>query len=107
MFLLEGPAHVTTDVAEKEGKDKGDGMIMIRPSNEEECVGGGQEREPPRDPVDDDLLCVGGGELVDDGAKKEGLDDGPSEEGPDSWGEVSLLEVPVDRLLRRGDNADV
>ena len=38
------------------------------------------------------------GELVDDGAEEEKVDDGPSEEGPTGWGEVRLLGVTVEGL---------
>ena len=50
--------------------------------SDEDCVEDGEEREPPGDSVDDDGLDVDGGELVDDGAEKEEVDERPGEEDP-------------------------
>ena len=80
--------------------------MMVGPGGYIDDGEDGEEREPPRDSIDHDSLCMGGGELVDDGAKKEEVDDRPSEEGPIGWGEVRLLDVRVDRL-RGGDGVDV
>lgn len=48
---------------------------MVGPNGEEDGVEDGKEREPPGDPVDHDGLCMGRGELIDDGAEEEEVDD--------------------------------
>lgn len=72
--------------------------MVVGPDADEHGVQDCEERESPRDPVNYDGLCMGGGELIDDGAEEEEVDDRPSEERPDGWGEVRLLDVAVDRV---------
>jgi len=72
--------------------------MMVGPDCDEYSVEDGEEREPPGDPVDNDGLGVDGGELVDNGAEKEEVNDGPGEEGPIGWSEVRLFDVAVDGL---------
>ena len=76
------------------------------PNGDEDGVEDGEEREPPGDSVDHDSLRVSRGELVNDGAEEEEVDDGPSEKGPTGWGQVRLLGVTVEGL-GGGDGVDV
>ena len=71
---------------------------MVGPNGDEDGVEDGEERESPGDSVDHDRLRVSRGELVDDGAEEEEVDDGPGEKGPTGWGEVCLLDAAVEGL---------
>ena len=62
----------------EEGAIKGDVIFLVGPEDDEGRVKGDQERKPPRYSVDHDGLRSGG-ELVDDGAKKEEVDYIPNE----------------------------
>lgn len=106
MILLDGVVDTGDGRGNEEGEDKSDDKMVIGPDGDEDRVEDGKEREPPGDAVDHDELGVGGGELIDDGAKKEEVDDRPSEEGPVSGGEVRLLDVSIDRM-RGGYGVDV
>ena len=68
---------------------------MVLPDCDGDCTEEDHERTPPGDSVNYDGLCVGGGELVDDSAEKGEVDNWPSKEGPNAWGDVRLLNVPV------------
>lgn len=98
MVLLDDVVDVADGRGDQEGKDKSDDVMVVGPNGDEDGVENGEEREPPGDSVDHDSLRVGGGELVDDGAKKEEVDERPSEECPIGWGEIRLLDVPVNGL---------
>jgi len=106
MILLDDIINVADGRGDQEGKDECDDIMVVGPDGNEDCVEDGEEGEPPGDPIDHDGLRVGGSELVDDGAKKEEVDDRPSEEGPVGWSEVRLLDVSVDGL-RGGYGVDV
>jgi len=80
--------------------------MVVGPNGDEDGVEDSEEREPPSNAVDYDRLCVSGGELVDDGAQEEEMDDGPGEEGPTGRGEIRLFDVVVDRV-RGGYGVDV
>jgi len=106
VILLDDVVNVADGRGNQKGKDESDDVMMVGPNGDEDDVEDREEREPPGDSVDHDGLGVGGGELVDDGAKEEEVDDGPSEEGPIGWGEVRLLDVSVNGL-RGGYGVDV
>ena len=106
MILFDDIVNVADGGGDQEGKNEGDDVMVVGPDGNEDCVEDGEEREPPGDSVNHDGLCMGGSELVDDGAKKEEVDDRPSEEGPIGWSEVRLLDVSVDGL-RGGYGVDV
>ena len=96
MVLLDNIVNVADGRGDQEGKDESGDVMVVGPDGDEDGVEDREEREPPGDSIDYDGLCVGGSELVDDCAKEEEVDNGPSEEGPASWSEVRLLEVAVD-----------
>jgi len=98
VVLLDDVVDVADGRSDQKGKDESDDVVVVGPNGDEDGVEDGEEREPPGDSVDHNRLCVSGGELVDDGAEEEEMDDGPSEEGPAGWGEVCLLDVAVDGL---------
>jgi len=98
MVLLDDIVNVADGRGDQEGKDESDDVMVVGPYGNEDGVEDGEEREPPGDSVDHDGFCVGGSELIYDGAKKEEVDDRPSEEGPAGWSEVCLLDVSVDGL---------
>jgi len=100
-MLLDDIVDVGDCRGDEEGKNEGGDVLLVGPDADEGGVQDAQEREPPGDPVDYDSLCMGGGELIDDSAKEEEVDDGPSEERPDRWGEIRLFEISVDSV--RGD----
>jgi len=106
MILLDDIVNVADGGGDQEGKDERDDVMLFGPEENEDRVEDGEERESPGDSVNYDGLCVGGSELVDDGAKKEEVDDRPSEEGPVGWSEVRLLDVSVDGM-RGGYGVDV
>lgn len=106
MILLDDIVDVADGGGDQEGEDERDDVVVVGPDGNEDCVEDGEERESPGDSVNHDGLGVGGSELVDDGAKKEEVDDRPSEEGPVGWSEVRLLDVSVDGV-RGGYGVDV
>lgn len=96
VILFDDIIDVADGRGDQEGEDEGGDVMVVGPDGDEGGVEEGEEREPPGDSVNHDGLCVGGSELVDNGAEKEEVDDRPSEEGPTSWSEVRLLDVSVD-----------
>ena len=96
MVFLDDIVDVGDHGGDQEGKDEGGDVMLVGPDTDQDGIQDGQEREPPGDPVNHDGLCVGGRELVDDGAEEEEVDDGPGEESPDGRGEIRLLDVTVD-----------
>ena len=106
VILLDGIVNVGDGRGDQEGKDESGDVMVVGPDGDEDGVEDGEEGEPPRDPVDHDGLCVDGGELVNNSAKKEEVDDRPSEKGPIGWSEVRLLDVPVD-VMGGGYGVDV
>jgi len=106
MILLDDVVDVADGRGNQKGKDESGDVMVVSPDGDEDGVEDGEEREPPGDSVDHNGLCMGRGELVDDGAKEEEVDDRPSEEGPIGWGEVRLLDVSVDGV-RGGYGVDV
>jgi len=106
VILLDDVVNVTDGRGDQKGQEESGYVVVVGPNGDEDGVEDGEEREPPAYPVDHDGLRVSGGELVDDGAQEEEVDDGPSEEGPSGRGEVRLLDVVVDRV-RGGYCVDV
>ena len=106
VILLDDVVNLADGRGDQKGQQERDDVMVVGPNGNEDGVEDGEEREPPRDPVDYNGLCVNGGELVDDGAQEEEVDDRPSEEGPTGWGEVRLLDVGVDGV-RGGYGVDV
>ncbi|KAG5977032.1 hypothetical protein E4U54_007147, partial [Claviceps lovelessii] len=58
--------------------------MLASPKVDVDGVEYGQQGEAPGDGVDDGCLSTGE-ELVDDGSKEQGVDEGPNEECPWSW----------------------
>jgi len=106
VILLDDVVNVADGRGNQKGKDESGDVLMVSPDGDEDGVEDGKEREPPGDSVNHDSLGVGRGELVDDGAKKEEVNDGPGEEGPIGWSEIRLLDVSVDGV-RGGYGVDV
>lgn len=106
MMLLDGVVYVADGSGDKEGDDESCDILVMGPDGDEDGIQDGHEGEAPGDTVDYDGLCVGGGELVDDGAKEEEVDNRPSEERPNGRGEIRRLDVPVDGM-GRGYGVDV
>lgn len=87
--------------ADKEREYKGHDVVVRRPEVDVNCVQDAEHSEPPRDPVDDDPLpsC---GELVDNGSKKEQVNEGPIQrmKGGDKkkgWTDAPNQESPGSR----------
>ena len=106
MILFDDVVNVGDTRGDTKGQDEGGNVMVVGPNGNKDGVEDGEEREPPGDSVDDDGFCVGGGELINDSAEEEQMDDRPSEEGPIGWGEVRLLDVTVDGV-RGGYGVDV
>ena len=70
-------------------------MAWIGPDRDKDQIESSQNWEPPRNPVNHDGLCMGGGELINDSCGNEEVDDRPGEEGPIGWGKVRLFDVVV------------
>jgi len=85
VILLDDVVNVADGRGDQEREDESGEVMLVSPDGDEDGVEDGEEREPPRDSVDDDGLGVDGGELVDDGAEKEEVDERPGEEGPTGW----------------------
>ena len=81
--------NVGDGAGDEEGEDEGDDVVAGRPGVDVDRVEGGEEGEAPADAVDDDALSACG-ELVDDGAEKEEVDEGPDAECPRGGGDVGL-----------------
>ena len=96
MILLDNVVDMADNRGDEEGDDERGDIVVIGPDADEDGVQDSEEGEPPGNTIDDHGLRVGGGELVDDGTKKEEVDDGPSEERPVGRCEVGLLDAPVD-----------
>ena len=95
VVLLDDVVDLGDGRGDQKGEDESDDIMMVGPNGNGDRIEDGEERESPGDAVNHDPLCVGGGELVDDGAEEEEVDDGPGEEGPFGWGEVRLLDGAV------------
>ena len=80
---------------EREGESED--IVLVHPEGDEDRIEDSKEGKPPGDVVDYDGLRSGRGELVDDGAEKEEVDDRPNKEDRISWGEIRLLDVFGDR----------
>ena len=98
MVLLDEVVNMADSRGDQEGEDESGNVMVMGPDGDEDGVEDREEGEPPGDAVDHDGLGVGGSKLIDDCAKEEEVDDGPSEEGPTGWSEVRLLDAAVDGL---------
>jgi len=98
VILLDAVVDVTNGRGDQKGKDESGNVVVLGPNGDKDGVEDGEEREPPGDSVDHDGLGVGGGELINDGAEEEKVNDRPSEEGPIGRSEVRLLDVSVDGM---------
>jgi len=106
VMLLDNVVDVGDRGADEQREYKCDNVVVRGPQVDVDRVEDGEEGKAPGDSVDDDGLGVRGGELVDDGAEQQEMDDGPDDKGPVGRGQVGLLDRGVDGT-RRGDRVQV
>lgn len=90
MILLNHIIYMTHRTAHKQRKHKRNNIMSSRPHIHINRIQHSQQRQSPADPVDDDLLA-GIGELVEEGAEEEEVDEGPDGECPGCGGEVGCF----------------
>jgi len=83
---------------DKEGEYEGPFVVMVTPQVDIDGIQDSEERETPRNMVDDDMLPIGE-KLVDDGSQQKEVDQGPNEERPGSRADEGFLAVVVTFLV--------
>jgi hypothetical protein len=95
MMFLDNIVNVSDSAGDEQGENERRDVALMRPEVDVDGIQDSEQRESPRDTVDDDALAMGE-ELIDDGAEEENVNDGPGQEGPWSRGEICFLSTPVD-----------
>jgi len=97
VMLPDDIVDVGDSRADEESKDEGDDVVTSSPDVDVDGVEEDEEGEAPADSVDDGLLAALG-ELVDDSAEKQEVNDGPDTKDPAGGGEVGLFTSVVVRM---------
>ena len=82
VVLLNDVVDVADGRGDQEREDGSGDVLMVGPDGDEGGIEDGEEREPPGVSVNDGSLGADRGELVDDGAEKEEVDDRPPTRTP-------------------------
>lgn len=88
--LLDDPLNVGNGGSNKEGDSKGGDVEFGSPKTDKDSVEDTKDDESPTDALNGDL-SAGIGELVEDKAKEEKMNEGPNAERPICGGDVRLL----------------
>lgn len=86
--LSHDVVNVRDSRRDEKGKDEGDDVMLVGPNVDVDRVEDGEEREAPRDAIDDDALAAGE-ELVYDSAEKQEMDKRPARGECELWDERS------------------
>lgn len=80
MVLLHNIVDVSDSRRDEKRKDEGDDVVLVDPDVNVDRIKDGQEREAPRDTVNEDTLAAGE-KLVDNGAEKQQMNERPACKG--------------------------
>jgi len=95
VVLLDEVVDVGDSRRNEEREDKGNCVVLAGPQVDIDGIKDDQQGETPGNGINDDGLS-GIRELVDNGAEKKKVDQGPDKECPWRGGDVSLFSVVVD-----------
>lgn len=101
-MLLDDVIDVRHGRGNEKGEYESNDVVAGGPEMYVNRIEDAEDGESPRDSVDDHRFCMGGGELVNDCAKEEEVDEGPKQERPVCGGQVGLFAAVID--ARRGGN---
>jgi hypothetical protein len=105
VIFFDDIVNVSYTGADKEGEDESPNVMLMSPEVDVNRVENDENRETPRNAIDDNPFSVGT-ELINDGTEEKKVDQRPDEECPRCWGDVSLLSGVV-QTVRRGDCVNV
>jgi len=94
MMLLDDIVDVRYCGADKESKDEGSDVMRMSPEVDVDGIEDGNERESPRDAINDYSFTIGE-ELVYDSTEKKKVNKRPDEERPRRWSDVGLLSIVI------------
>jgi len=94
VMLLHNVIDVSNCGADKEGEDESNDIMTSGPEIDVDGIEDGEERESPRNAVDDCFLALRE-ELIYDSTEKKNMNKRPDEERPRCWSDVRLFSIVV------------
>jgi len=104
-MLVDNVVDVAYSGAHKEGEDKGDNIMTMRPHTNVDGIEHRKKWEAPADAIDDEFLA-GACKLVENETEEKEVNEGPDEEGPGRWSEVGLFSRAV-HVARASNGVDI